>query len=274
MSLDIPKTIYENLESEQEICLNKSIILSNNNKIKTNKKNKILKTKNSNKKIKLTKNQENDSSDKSKNSSKEEDLITLDSFNNKEKDYYKILHRFYGTCSDEELKTIYNILAEKGISLRKFEWFVMRYGFYYKTVFHVKNRFMDDRVYVHKSYKGHQKTYSKEYFDPFKRKNSKSKETRKFLFDLSEYGKDFSIVTSIPQLHFARWILTFGIIDYVKENYDEIFKKENENEVNKFFDEKSERSKKSKNTKNNDNSTTDSSKSQNITVNRGVVFAF
>jgi hypothetical protein len=307
MSLDIPKTIHEEELVENEVCLIKP---NNSTKIKTNRKNKISKKSkleqlnevkgdnNNNNNIvdndtdenkikkprkrrtKLNKEEEN-VSNKSKDSSKlskeeEEELITYEDLSFKEKGYYKTLCRFYGGCTQEELDSIYEILNDKkskGISLRKFEWFVMRYSFYYKTVFQVNNRFMKDRVYVHMSYKGHQKTYNKVYFDPFKRKNNKSKEKRKFLFDLSEYGKNFCKVTTIPQLHFVRWILTHGIIDYVKENYEEIFKKESEDEVNKYFDEKSERSKKSKNTKSNDNSTTDS-KSQGITVNRGVVFAF
>lgn len=307
MSLDIPNTINEEELEQNEIFLIKSNsnikIKSEKNIIKNNKQNKILKKnkvdetnqvnetnqiENDNKneikkpRKKRTKiNKEDNISNKSKDSSKlskedEEDLITYEDLSFKEKGYYKTLHRFYGNCTQEELDCIYDILdnkKSKNTSLRKFEWFVMRYSSYYKTVFQVKNRFMKDRVYVHMSYKGHQKTYNKVYFDPFKRKNNKSKEKRKFLFNLSEYGKNFCKVTTIPQLHFVRWILTHGIIDYVKENYNDIFEKEKMEKVNKYFDEKSERSKKSKNTKSNDNSTNES-KSQGITVNRGVVFAF
>jgi hypothetical protein len=184
-------------------------------------------------------------------------LITANDFTYKEKEYYTILYNFYLSLTDEELKLIYNIVTEKGISLRKFEWFAVRYSFFYKTSINVSNRFMDSRIYVHISYKAHLKTYHKVFFDIFRRSDSDNN-SRKFEFILPD--RNFSIITSISQLHFMRWILTHGIIKYVTENYEKIIEKEEE--VDLYFKNKSERSKRTKNskiTKISDNSTNGSS---------------
>lgn len=173
-----------------------------------------------------------------------EKLITPTEFIKREREYYNILYNFYLSLKDKELKTIHNIVNEKGISLRKFEWFAVRYSYYYKTSVNVNNRFMDSKVYVHISYKAHLKTYHKIFFDIFRR-SDKNNKSRKFLFTLPD--RDFSIVTSISQLHFMRWILTHGIIDYVTENYDDIIEKEDT--VDAYFNNRSERSRNSKSTK-------------------------
>ena len=141
----------------------------------------------------------------------------------------------------------------------------MRYCYYYKTFIDVNNRFMKQKVYVHITYKAHLKTYHKEYFDAFRR-SDKDKVSRKFIFNLE--NKKFKIVTCISQLHFIKWILTHGIIDHVLENYDKIIEKEDQ--VNKYFSDKSERSKKSKTTT--DNTTENSSKNNSVTINRKVEF--
>lgn len=173
-----------------------------------------------------------------------EKLIKPTEFIKREREYYNILYNFYLSLKDKELKTIHNIVNEKGISLRKFEWFAVRYSYYYKTSVNVNNRFMDSKVYVHISYKAHLKTYHKIFFDIFRR-SDKNNKSRKFLFTLPD--RDFSIVTSISQLHFMRWILTHGIIDYVTENYDDIIEKEDT--VDAYFNNRSERSRNSKSTK-------------------------
>lgn len=192
-----------------------------------------------------------------------EELITPTEFIKREREYYNILYNFYLSLTDKELKTINNIVNEKGISLRKFEWFAVRYSYYYKTSVNVHNRFMDSKVYVHISYKAHLKTYHKIFFDIFRR-SDKNNKSRKFLFTLPD--RDFSIVTSISQLHFMRWILTHGIIDYVTENYDDIIEKEDT--VDAYFNNRSERSRNSKSTK----SIKSSSNSSSVIVKRTIQF--
>lgn len=209
----------------------------------------------------------NDSSLVSANDGKEEDLITYNDFTHKEKHYYDILNDFFTQCSQKELDIMHDIVSEKSISLRKYEWFAIRYSYYYKTSINIDNRFMNEKIKVHISYKAHLKTYHKEYFDPFRR-SDKDKSSRKFIFNVE--GKRFNRITSISQLHFVRWILTHDIVKYVTNNYEKIMGKRDD--VDKYFSEKSERSKKSKNNKN-DNSTCDSNKKSNdVTVRRGIQF--
>lgn len=260
----------------------KNIIISNNDdmsienfsnnskKKKTRKKNIKIETcsdENNTCNSKLTRDTKSTNSRRKRNDpavdSLTEELITSDEFTKREREYYDILYNFYLSLTDKELKIIHNIVNEKGISLRKFEWFAVRYSYYYKTSIDVHNRFMDSKVYVHISYKAHLKTYHKIFFDIFRR-SDKNNKSRKFLFTLP--NRDFSIVTSISQLHFMRWILTHGIIDYVTENYDDIIEKEDT--VDAYFNNRSERSRNSKSTK----SVKSSSNSSSVIVKRKIQF--
>jgi len=247
-------------------------------KTKTKAQNKLTSTKKSKKNIdnsddssSSSSSSNNKSKRKQRRNSDDEELIKIEDFTTKEKDFYNILDNFYSSLTDDELKTIYNIVTEKSISLRRFEWFAVRYSYFYKTSINVNNRFLENRVFVHISYKAHLKTYHKKFFDIFRR-SDKEKKTRKFEFSVK--NKNFTITTSISQLHVMRWMLTHGIIDYVVNNYDKIMEKEDE--VDLYFKNKSERSKsakKSKIIKNYDDSTNGSgSKSGSIVVNRKIQF--
>ena len=240
---------------------------NNSKKKKTRKKNIKIETcsdENNTCNSKLTRDTKSTNSRRKRNDdSLTEELITSDEFTKREREYYDILYNFYLSLTDKELKIIHNIVNEKGISLRKFEWFAVRYSYYYKTSIDVHNRFMDSKVYVHISYKAHLKTYHKIFFDIFRR-SDKNNKSRKFLFTLPE--RDFSIITSISQLHFMRWILTHGIIDYVTENYDDIIEKEDT--VDAYFNNRSERSRSSKSTK----SVKSSSNSSSVIVKRKIQF--
>ena len=73
------------------------------------------------------------------------------------------------------------------------------------------------------------KSYSKEYFDPFRRKN---KLNDKFTFKINNN----IIETTIGQLNFFKWAIENKIIDYVIKNYNSIkddMKKTLEKNLNK-----------------------------------------
>jgi hypothetical protein len=266
--------ILKNIK-KSKILKNKLIIENNDNNDEYNKSSvdnnfrNIKKIKNKNLKISVDSNKFINL--KKKINSNDEKLITFNDFTSKEKDYYNVLFNFYSSLTNEELNTIYNIVNEKSISLRRFEWFAVRYSYFYKTSINVNNRFIESRVFVHISYKGHLKTYHKIFFDIFRRSDKESN-SRKFKFDIP--GKNFIIITSISQLHVMRWMLTHGIIDYVIDNYDKIMEKEDE--VDLYYSNKSERSKRTKNSKiiKNCNNSTDGSNSKTglIVVNRKIQF--
>lgn len=144
-------------------------------------------------------------------------------FTNKEILYYRNLKRYYKT-NPESIKTMLDIVNGRSkISLRILDWFATRHS----KKYHVKYELNDDKIatdeynfensfVVHLDYKAQLKTYTKKYFDPFKRK-------KKFQFNCG--GETF--VTTIGQLNFFRWAISKKVINNVDENYDQIVKSMN-----------------------------------------------
>lgn len=113
------------------------------------------------------------------------------------------------------------------ISLRLIDWFVTNYSKKNNTFYNinhyntpvVKNKTkkkissnFDQYFNVFNNYKCQLKAYSKLHFDPFCRR------TRISFY----YQKDKSILTTVGQLNFFKWAIENGIIDYIKNNLDEI----------------------------------------------------
>ena len=110
------------------------------------------------------------------------------------------------------------------VSLRIIDWFVTNYSkknniFYtiYKTE-NGKNTFNPEgnnvlrQFNTYHSYKAQLKSYSKKRFDPFCRRE-------RINFNCS---KDKNISTTIGQLNFFKWAIDNLIIEYIKENYEDI----------------------------------------------------
>ena len=71
----------------------------------------------------------------------------------------------------------------------------------------------DDKVlYIHKSYKRKLNNDGKDLFDPFCRET-------KFPY---YYDDDKYVVTTVGQLNFYQWALEIGLLDYIRENFDDI----------------------------------------------------
>ena len=96
------------------------------------------------------------------------------------------------------------------ISLRVIDWFVTNYC-KKKNIFWIEN---NTRFVVYLSYKLQLKAYSKKYFDPFCRR-----ERMYFYYKNNNY-----IETTVGQLNFFKWIIEHNIINYIKNNYDNIEK--------------------------------------------------
>ncbi len=98
------------------------------------------------------------------------------------------------------------------ISLRLIDWFVTNYSKKMNTVitYEKNNNIIHFNVYL--SYRSQLKAYSKQQFDPFRRRD-------RITFISAD---NQSLETTIGQLNFFRWVLQNDILDYVTLHHDEI----------------------------------------------------
>lgn len=121
------------------------------------------------------------------------------------------LVRFYGNKALVQ-KIIPIIEGKSPISLRLVDWFVTNYSKKHGTIItkQVSNNVMHFNVYL--SYRSQLKAYSKQQFDPFRRRD-------RIMF---YYDKDLCIETTIGQLNFFRWVLQNQILEYIETSTDVI----------------------------------------------------
>ena len=106
-------------------------------------------------------------------------------------------------------KVLINILNNNfNISLRIIDWFVTNYCKKY-NIFWVEN---NQRFVVYLNYKLQLKAYSKKFFDPFCRRE-------RIFF---HYKEEEYLETTVGQLNFFKWIIEHNIINYIKNNYEDI----------------------------------------------------
>lgn len=98
------------------------------------------------------------------------------------------------------------------ISLRLIDWFVTNYSKKMNTVitYEKNNNVIHFNVYL--SYRSQLKAYSKQQFDPFRRRD-------RITFISAD---NQSLETTIGQLNFFRWVLQNDILDYVTLHIDDI----------------------------------------------------
>jgi hypothetical protein len=119
------------------------------------------------------------------------------------------LEKFYNTDENhiDILRTLLELRGPKkrceGVSLRLVDWFVTNYSKKNGTAFSVNNA----AFFVHSEYKSQLKSFSKKYFDIFKRGPR-----------IDFHG----VETALCQLNFIRWAIRSGIIDYCADHVAEI----------------------------------------------------
>ena len=121
------------------------------------------------------------------------------------------LSKFYN--SKNHIHTIIPIIeGTSQVSLRLIDWFVTNYSKKNNIVItkEVNKNILHFNVYL--SYRSQLKAYSKQQFDPFKRR-----ERIKFF-----YEREKSVESTVGQLNFFRWILQNYIIDYIEDQSIEI----------------------------------------------------
>ena len=121
-----------------------------------------------------------------------------------------LLDSLYKYYSDKQtMNKLLTILeSNQKISLRIIDWFVTNYCKKY-NIFWIEN---NQRFVVYLNYKLQLKAYSKKHFDPFCRRD-------RIFF---HYKNDEYLETTVGQLNFFKWIIEHNIINYIKNNYDDI----------------------------------------------------
>jgi hypothetical protein len=101
------------------------------------------------------------------------------------------------------------IMGDSKLSIRILDWFVTNYSKYKKIKYNLNNTCFN----VWMDYKAQLKGYKKKLFDPFCRK-------KRIPF---YYSNEKYIVTTIGQLNFFRWAISKKILNYINENFIDIY---------------------------------------------------
>lgn len=136
------------------------------------------------------------------------------------------LSKFYH--SRNHIHTILPIIeGQSKVSLRLIDWFVTNYSKKNNIVItkQINNNIIHFNVYL--SYRSQLKAYSKQLFDPFRRRDRIT-----FVYD-----NDKSLETTIGQLNFFRWVLQNDILAYIHTNVatieKDMIKTQRENQTKK-----------------------------------------
>ncbi len=153
-------------------------------------------------------------------------IITMKEFKTKELMHYKKLDNFFNGCTQEETQMMVDIInGNHLVSLRFLDWFVTRYCYLYKLSINVNNPYIKQSDFnINISYKAQLKSFKKKYFDPFRRK-------KKFFYICEK--NNLVLLTTIGQLNFFRWAISYDIIKYTETNYRNIITKLSH--VNTYF---------------------------------------
>lgn len=124
------------------------------------------------------------------------------------------LVRFYKQNNNTHMSRIIPIIEGKSkISLRLIDWFVTNYSKKYNVIIPKKKKIQEENemeyLNVYISYRQQLKAFSKQQFDPFRRRDR-----IKFF-----YNKENDwIETTIGQLNFFKWVLQNNILEYITQN--------------------------------------------------------
>jgi len=113
---------------------------------------------------------------------------------------------------DDKIEKIIPIItSNSNISIRIIDWFITNYSKKYNIIYKLNN---SDITYfnVYFQYKCMLKAYKKKMFDPFCRK-------KRIAF---YYDGNKCIITTIGQLNFFKWALSYDILYYIEANLKKI----------------------------------------------------
>lgn len=133
-------------------------------------------------------------------------------FANKEQILMNSLTNFFSENNCENMHIMRKIVEREDslISLRILDFFVTTYCKKKGTITD-GNKFHT----LHLEYKGQLRGVQKSAFDPFRRKD-------RIQFSYDPDNPSVSIDTTVGQLNFFRWIIKYGVLDYIRDNFKEI----------------------------------------------------
>ena len=103
--------------------------------------------------------------------------------------------------------------AKASVSLRVLDWLVTNYAKKHNIVYEVDGRMFN----MYCAYKEQLKSFSKKYFDPFRRGPHIA-----YPLAGSVVSDDVLVVTTVGQLNFFRWAIRYGVIDFCARHRVEI----------------------------------------------------
>lgn len=145
---------------------------------------------------------------------------------------YNSLDKYYKNTNNS-LKLV-SYLKHNKVSLRIIDWFVTNFSKKNDTIYNLyknnednitlnKTNYIYETINVFHSYKAQLKSYSKKNFDPFCRRE-------RIIYEYNDIGD--KIETTIGQLNFFKWAINNHLIEYIKNNHNQI-----EDDMNKSINE-------------------------------------
>ena len=133
----------------------------------------------------------------------------------------------------KNLETLFKILnhnnlykksKETKISLRLIDWFVTNYCKKNKVIIQKKVKNKIEYINIYNNYKSNLRAFSKQLFDPFRRKNIiylnyTIRNNKTYIsFSYQNNTKKNFIKTTIGQVNFFKWIIDNNIYEYIANN--------------------------------------------------------
>jgi len=132
-------------------------------------------------------------------------------YNRKRNELLKTLIAYY---TPSKFSIIHDILiGEDALTMSIINFTVINYAIMYDACITLVNKKgINEYIYITRSYLSQLDEHRKQCFDAFCRKP-------KILF---EYEPNKTIVTSVSQLNFYKWVIEIGLLEYIRENYENI----------------------------------------------------
>ena len=124
------------------------------------------------------------------------------------------LSRFYAN-ENNMVSVLPHIKGDSPLSLRLIDWFVTNYAKKYNVLISNVDPATGDThtVNVYQSYRSQLKAFSKQQFDPFRRRDR-----IEFWYSIGSGTAPEHVKTTVGQLNFFRWMLENGILEYVSQH--------------------------------------------------------
>ena len=121
--------------------------------------------------------------------------------------------KWYFSNNIDKYNRLANFFSNESIPISLIEWFVSTYCRKNELSLCVDTKTGKKIVIVYDSYQSQIEYYSKKMFDPYALGS-------RFKFDIT--GSNYSIITTICQLNYFKWLYENGIMDYIEQNLEKL----------------------------------------------------